>query len=89
MSGEKDTSKDDLEKFERENSITWFAEIKQTSIFVLSILILCALIFGVTYFFGGKLGIGLDSRLRSVFMNSLSKDKARENLKFYTAKPHM
>eukprot|EP01080_Neovahlkampfia_damariscottae_P006578 gene6578-10741_t len=88
MSGE-DTNKDDLEKFEQENQITWFSEIKQTSIFVLSVLVLCALIFGVTYFFGGGQGVGLDSRLKSIFVNSISKDKARANLKSYTSVPHM
>ena len=88
MSGE-EIPKDDLEKFEQENSITWFGEIKQTSIFVLGILVLSALIFGVTYFFGGGAGVGLDSRLKSVFLNSISKDKARANLKHYTATPHM
>lgn len=74
------------DRFEEENAVTWTAELKQTGIFVLSVLLLCGGIFVVSYFFANNsFNTGLDSRLQAVFLNSMSTGSIKTNFETLTS----
>lgn len=83
-----DKSKDNLDRFTQEYSISWISELRQTLLMTLAVAILCLFIFAISFFFTPDPS-KLDPRLERIFKESISAETCSKNLKFLTKEPHM